>query len=83
MPVDPRIQNALDGPRPFEELRALVKRLQVEGNDHAAILALFEQTRRRLRESSREGDEDVVMEVMDCLVGWCSPHVSLEPNQQQ
>lgn len=82
MSVDPRIQNALNGPSPFEDLRALVAILQAEGQDQTAILGLFERTRQQLREAEREADEDIVMEVMDCLVGWCSPHVSLEPNRQ-
>jgi hypothetical protein len=83
MPVDPRIQIALNGPSPFEELRALVRRLQVEGDNLATILELFEHTRQQLRDASRAEAEDIVVEVMDCLVGWCSPHVSLEPNQRQ
>jgi hypothetical protein len=83
MPVDPRIQNALNGPGAFERLRALVKQLQADGQDQAAILELFERTRQHFREADQEADEDMVMQVMDCLVGWCSPHMSLEPHKQQ
>jgi hypothetical protein len=41
------------------------------------IIAKFEEVRRQLREASRDLDEDVVMDVMDCLVGWCSPQVRI------
>lgn len=35
-------------------------------------------SRRRTGEASgREDDEDVVLEVMDFLTGWSSPHVRL------
>ena len=30
-----------------------------------------------MREANRETDEDVVLEVMDFLTGWCSPHMRL------
>jgi hypothetical protein len=82
MPVDPRIQDALDRSNQFQALRALIKKLQTEGHDQAVIIALFEQAHGHLRKTRRENDEDVVTEVMDCLVGWCSPHVSLEPNKK-
>jgi hypothetical protein len=60
-----------------------VQSLQAQGQDQAAILDLFEQARHYLREAGRESEEDVVMEVMDFLVGWCSPHMSLRPEDRQ
>jgi hypothetical protein len=78
MPFDARIQAALSGPEPLEQLRTLVPSLQAQGRDPSAILALFETARQQLREADPQGDEDVLMEAMDCLVGWCSPHISLE-----
>lgn len=32
-----------------------------------------------LRGSEREADEDKVTDVMDFIVGWCSPHQCLFP----
>jgi hypothetical protein len=81
MPLDARIQAALSSPEPLEQLRTLVRSLQTQGRDQSAILALFETARQQLREAEREGDEDVLMEAMDCLVGWSSPHMSLEPRK--
>jgi hypothetical protein len=34
-----------------------------------------------LRQLGRETEEDPVMDVMDFLVGWCSPHMKLPPEQ--
>src|SRR4051812_46057162 len=79
MPLDPRLQDALTGPAPLDQLRALVRRLQAQGEDQPRILELFESARRHLRASGRDAEEDTLMEAMDFLVGWCSPHVSLEP----
>ena len=78
MAIDARIQAALLSPDPLRELRSVAQTLRSEGESHDAILELFEQTRRQLRESNREPEEDLVMEAMDLLVGWCSPHVKLD-----
>jgi hypothetical protein len=75
MPLEECFDEALRSPDPLERLRSLALRLSSQGQDQAEIIAKFEEARRQLRESSRESDEDVVMDVMDCLVGWCSPHM--------
>jgi hypothetical protein len=41
------------------------------------LLDALEGVRADLRSQGREADEDMVMEVMDCLVGWCSPHMRI------
>jgi hypothetical protein len=79
MPLDPQILAALNSDDPFGQLRSLVRTLQSQGKDQAVILQLFEQARQQLRAEGRAHDEDVLMDVMDCLVGWCSPPMSLKP----
>jgi hypothetical protein len=82
MSFDARIQEALRSPDPFQDLRLLVQSMQAQRLDQATILHWFEQTRQQLRRDGRDKEEDVLMEVMDCLVGWCSPHMNLEPGKQ-
>jgi len=77
MTLETRFEKALGSLEPIETLRSLVGELAAEGYDKAAILELFEQQRQRLRLANREADEDAVMDVMDFLVGWCSPHMKL------
>ena len=77
MILDERLEQALRAQEPVKELRSLVTRLYSEGHERAAVLEIFEKARRHLRQAGREADEDAVMEVMDFLVGWCSPHVKL------
>jgi hypothetical protein len=77
MSIDSRIESALQSPNPYTELRFLVKNLFLQGQSRESVLALFEETRRQMRIIGREADEDIVMDIMDCLTGWCSSHAKL------
>ena len=77
--IDERIQQALRSSDPVNELRNLVLHLLADGQTREAILELLERARQQLRQADRETDEDAVMDVMDFLVGWCSPHMKLPP----
>lgn len=77
MTLNKRFEKALGSSNTVEALRSLVLELSQEGFDKAAILEFFEQERQQLRAAHRETDEDAVMDVMDFLVGWCSPHMKL------
>jgi hypothetical protein len=75
--IDDRIEQALGSPEPVRELRTLAQRLLERGEAREAVLSLFERARQQLRVADRENDEDAVTDVMDFLVGWCSPHLKL------
>lgn len=77
MTIDARIEKALTSSTPVDELRSLAIKLQKEGQDQSSILQLFDGNRQALRSAGRDADEDAVLEVMDFLVGWCSPHMNL------
>ena len=79
--IDQRIEQALRSSEPVKELRNLVLQFLADGQTREAILALLERASQQLREAEREADEDAVMDVMDFLVGWCSPHMKLPPEQ--
>lgn len=61
-------------------LTALVQEMTAEGISQVEIYHHFEQFRAFLRNAVRETDEDEVIDVMDCIVGWCSPHMRLFPH---
>jgi hypothetical protein len=42
-------------------------------------LEFFETARQELREARRDAADDIVLEVMDFIAGWCSPHRRLGP----
>jgi hypothetical protein len=76
-----RIQEALSSNDPVTELRNWVLHLLAEGQTREAILEMLEHARQQSRQADRDADEDAVMDVMDFLVGWCSPHMKLPPEQ--
>jgi hypothetical protein len=77
-----RFEVALHSGAPFEDLRQLALALASEGHTPPSVLQLFEQARTLLQVQQRERDEDVVLEVMDCIVGWCSAHMALFPDYE-
>lgn len=80
MEREERFEEALRSPDPVASLRALVLELSAEGQSKANILALFERFLTQLQDNpAREADADAVRDVMDFLVGWCSPHMKLLP----
>jgi len=80
MMVDECFEQALRSPHRLAALRSLAMQCLSQGQDKAAVFERFEKVRQALRLAKREQDEDAVMEVMDFLVGWCSPHMQLPPD---
>ena len=57
-------------------LRAVVKEALAAGTPESEVLAALGDLRSHVPEH-----EDVVLDVMDFVVGWCSPHVSLSQSR--
>ncbi|MBA2447479.1 MAG: hypothetical protein H0V51_05580 [Chloroflexi bacterium] len=72
-----RYEQALRSEQPRECLTAVVRDLVTKGGHREAILIELEDLRRILQVEGRDGDEDVVLEVMDFLVGFCSPQMRI------
>src|SRR5581483_4837640 len=81
MVVELRFEEALRASDRVNELRKLAEQLLREGNTHDALLERFEHVRHELGKAEREEDEDAILDVMDFLAGWCSPHMSLRTGQ--
>jgi hypothetical protein len=60
-----------------QNLAAVVKNHIAGGQDRADVLAALTRFREQLADAGRDEDEDVVLEVMDYVVGWASPHQKL------
>jgi len=54
-------------------LHTLLSKALKDGEKRETILAKMEE----LRKSVSDEQEDILLEVMDFLVGWCSPHTKL------
>jgi hypothetical protein len=72
-----RFETALRSAEPGRALRSLVNELAAEGQDKQDIYQLCERVMLRLREAGRGADEEVVLDVMDALDGWCHPGARL------
>jgi hypothetical protein len=78
MEREDRFEKALRSANPIDSLRALVLELSAEGYRKPQIVELFEQLLTQLQnEPAREADTDAVRDVLDFLLGWCSPHMKL------
>jgi hypothetical protein len=77
MREDDEILRILNSSKDHEEalraVSAFVRDLRKQGHAKEAILARMEA----LLDSVSDEQEDVLLEVMDFLVGWCSPHVKI------
>jgi hypothetical protein len=77
MSIDECFEQALRSPDPVGQLRSLALELFARGQDRAAVIERFQETRQQLRQLDREADEDSLMDALDCLVGWCRPAMRL------
>ncbi|HEX4795467.1 MAG TPA: hypothetical protein VH370_16845 [Humisphaera sp.] len=67
----------MSGPDAVARLRSLVEQMLTDGKNQTIILKDLETLRAELRIANNEKGEDAVMDVMDFLVGWCSPQMRL------
>jgi hypothetical protein len=62
---------------PVLSLRQSVFALFSDGVSKETVLASFEMFRRELQDRGDDVLEDLVLDVMDCVAGWCSPDMKL------
>jgi hypothetical protein len=72
------LRDALTSTTPLAALRdATIKRLVFDGLSRETVLGDLDDLREELGRSGLFDDEETVLVVMDMMVGWCSPHLSL------
>jgi hypothetical protein len=77
-PVARQLNDAMAGENPFRSLRnAVIRRLSVDGMSREKVMGDLEDLRQAIVEAERYDDEELVLTIMDHLVGWCSPRLSL------
>jgi hypothetical protein len=77
MDVQSRFEQEFGYDQPMLRLRAEVEQLLIEGYDRDLPYSQLDAFRSVLLASGRDADDDVVLEVMDFLTGWCSPDMNL------
>ncbi len=70
-------EGALNSVEPVWELRGVIRGLLADGHDREELLLDLEALQLELRESGRDAAENAVLDVMDFVVGWSSPHTRL------
>ncbi len=73
MKFQTEFENSLRHEEPYNQLRQLALHFAAQGQTQQQVYETFEQFRAHLREANREQDEDLIMDVMDCICGYCSP----------
>jgi len=77
------MDSALRLPQPGQAFRDLVTELAREGYEKKQILQFLEDFLIQLRKQKehKEADEDIILDTMDCLVGWSHPQAELLPDR--
>jgi hypothetical protein len=71
-------EEAFSADQPTQALREAVVRARESGTDRDTAMAQLTALREHLAAAEREEDEDIVLEVMDFLAGWSSPHMRID-----
>ncbi|HSD83887.1 MAG TPA: hypothetical protein VLG46_08515 [Anaerolineae bacterium] len=77
MKLDEQLDAALKTERPMTCLRELLRDLIAQGEEREFLLGELENYRHVLRKAGRDADEDIILEVMDFLVGFCGPGMEI------
>lgn len=78
------LAESLESPEPLRELNDAVRTLLGKPDRNPAELYEgLDEFRWELARAGRGNEEDIVLEVMDFLVGWASPHMSLKTSGSQ
>jgi hypothetical protein len=72
-----RLTEALRSGDPTTSLSEAVRMLVAQGHKRATLYTELEQLRESLAATGRESEEDAVLDVMDFLSGFCSPHMRI------
>jgi hypothetical protein len=76
--IDARIIRILTSGNTYEErlnaVSSLVEKLRREGETKEHILKILQE----LGENAPDEQYDILLDVSDFLVGWCSPHKRIE-----
>lgn len=83
VPEQRAFEDALRAPDPTSALAAVVREsLKEPSVTREELLEALEEFRSLLQRQGLDAEEDVVLEVMDFLAGWASPHVSLATDRE-
>jgi nucleoside 2-deoxyribosyltransferase len=71
------ILNLVESARPLSDVRELLLSWAEAGASREAIRSALNEVRSQLRVAGREAEEDRVLEALDLVEGWVSPHLKI------
>jgi hypothetical protein len=77
MDIHGALLEAVHSRAPLSDLRSLVRDELAADIPRKEVLEQLEALRQELREAGEESQEDVVLDVMDFVTGWASPHMRI------
>lgn len=80
MKIQDAIEQALRAGEPLKSLKDLAIQFSAEGKSEPEIYKIFEDCILQMRTMNtyKESDEEMVMEVLDAITGWCHPEARLK-----
>ncbi len=72
-----RLTTGLKSATPVDSLRQVVQDMKSAGNSQQEIYDLFVELLAMVRSDGTEQEDDAVRDVLDFIVGWCSPDMRL------
>lgn len=75
------INRALNSAAPHDTLRSVVLKLVLDGSERSELLKSLGEYRSLQKSVLSEAEDDIILEVMDYLAGWCSPHMKIPPEK--
>ena len=80
MRIEERFERALHSQEPLKALNNLALELSAEGRGETDIYNLFENFILYLRNGGekKDAEEELLMEAMDALTGWCHPSAQIK-----
>jgi hypothetical protein len=70
-------ETTLRSPEPTWELRGVVRALLARGDDRQLLIDELSDYLSELGAANREGDWEVVYDVLNLFAGWCHPSLKL------
>lgn len=74
MTWEEEFEQALASPDPLRRLSDKVRELVDGGADREALRQRLEAFHVALADAGRDDEDDVVLDVLDFLTGWCNPN---------
>ena len=68
---------------PRESLSSAIEAAKAGGISRESAAAMLSNYRDYLKRSGRGDDEDTVLEILDFVTGWASPHVQIWPPETE